>query len=150
MVAERLWREKRSGESGEGPGFWPMTETWAPEEKTGCQVGRPPPRAGSTGCCSVAQSCPTLCNPMDCRLPGSSVPGILQARRLEWVAISFSITGKSITSTTFSLFASYIRLSTSYFETRCLACKVRISHFPSLLDSGKHFSERHLDILVPQ
>ena len=37
------------------------------------------------------QSCPTLCNPMDCSLPGSSVHGILQARILEWVAISFSI-----------------------------------------------------------
>ena len=38
----------------------------------------------------VAQSCPTLCDPMDCSLPGSSVHGIFQARRLEWVAISFS------------------------------------------------------------
>ena len=39
---------------------------------------------------SVTQSCPTLCNPMNCSLPGSSVLGILQARILEWVAISFS------------------------------------------------------------
>ena len=38
----------------------------------------------------VAQSCPTLCHPMDCSPPGSSVHGILQARILEWVAISFS------------------------------------------------------------
>ena len=38
----------------------------------------------------VTQSCPTLCNPMDRGLPGSSVHGILQARILEWVAISFS------------------------------------------------------------
>ena len=36
------------------------------------------------------QSCPTLCNPMDCSLPGFSVHGILQPRTLEWVAISFS------------------------------------------------------------
>ena len=36
------------------------------------------------------QSCPTLCDPMDSSPPGSSVPGILQARVLEWVAISFS------------------------------------------------------------
>ena len=36
------------------------------------------------------QSCPTLCNPIDSLLPGFSVPGILQARTLEWVAISFS------------------------------------------------------------
>ena len=35
----------------------------------------------------VAQSCPTLCDPMDCSLPGSSLHGILQARVLEWVAI---------------------------------------------------------------
>ena len=35
----------------------------------------------------VAQSCPTLCDPMDCSLPGSSVHGILQARVLEWVAL---------------------------------------------------------------
>ena len=38
----------------------------------------------------VAQSCPTLCNPMDCSLPGFSIHGILQARILEWVTISFS------------------------------------------------------------
>ena len=38
----------------------------------------------------VAQSCPTLCDPTDCNLPGSSVCGILQARIMEWVAISFS------------------------------------------------------------
>jgi len=44
-------------------------------------------------CCEwvkVAQSCSTLCDPMDCFLPVSSVHGILQARLLEWVAISFS------------------------------------------------------------
>ena len=38
----------------------------------------------------VAQLCPTLCDPMDCSPPGSSIHGILQARVLEWVAISFS------------------------------------------------------------
>ena len=37
----------------------------------------------------VAQSCLTICDPMDCSLPGSSVHGILQARILKWVAISF-------------------------------------------------------------
>ena len=39
---------------------------------------------------SVAQSCLTLCDPIDGSPPGSPVPGILQARTLEWVAISFS------------------------------------------------------------
>ena len=38
----------------------------------------------------VAQSCLTLCNPMDCSLPGSSIHGIFQARILEWFDISFS------------------------------------------------------------
>ena len=38
----------------------------------------------------VAQSCPTLSDPMDCSLPGSSVHGIFQARVLEWGAIAFS------------------------------------------------------------
>ena len=41
----------------------------------------------------VAQSCPTLSDPMDCSLPGSSVHGIFQARVLEWGAIAFSKTG---------------------------------------------------------
>ena len=39
---------------------------------------------------SVAQSCLTLCDPVDCCPPDSSVPGILQARILEWVAVSFN------------------------------------------------------------
>ena len=38
----------------------------------------------------IAQSCPTVCSPIDCSLPSSSVHGIFQARVLEWVAISFS------------------------------------------------------------
>ena len=47
-------------------------------------------------CVLVAQSCLTLCDPMDCTLPGSSVHGILQARKLEWVAISFSTSPVSL------------------------------------------------------
>ena len=38
----------------------------------------------------VTQSCPTLCDLMDCSLPGSSLHGIVQAKILEWIAISFS------------------------------------------------------------
>ena len=41
-------------------------------------------------CWSGVPLCPTLCDPMDCSLPGSSVHGILQARILKWIAISFS------------------------------------------------------------
>ena len=51
----------------------------------------------------VAQSCPTLCDPMDCSLPGSSVHGIFQVRVLEWVAISFS-RGSPKSKTTHALF----------------------------------------------
>jgi len=40
------------------------------------------------------QSCPTLCDPRDSSPPGSPIPGILQARTLEWAAISFSNAGK--------------------------------------------------------
>ena len=41
-------------------------------------------------CAKLLQLCPTLCDPTDCSLPGSSVLGIFQAKTLEWVAISFS------------------------------------------------------------
>ena len=51
----------------------------------------------------IAQSCLTLCNPMDCSLPDSSVHGIFQARVLEWVAITFSISGWALHPIPFSL-----------------------------------------------
>ena len=44
----------------------------------------------------VAQSCPTLSNPMDCSLPGSSIHGIFQARVLEWGAIAFSTSAAEV------------------------------------------------------
>ena len=76
--------------------FWPHLEAWElsvpqSEIKPRPLVARvlsptnEPPKWSE-----VAQSCPTLCNPVDCSLPGSSVRGILQARILEWVTISFS------------------------------------------------------------
>ena len=46
--------------------------------------------AAAAAAAKSLQSCPTLCDPIDGSPPGSSVPGILQARTLEWVAISFS------------------------------------------------------------
>ena len=47
-------------------------------------------RAAAAAAAKSLQSCPTLCDPIDGSPPGSPVPGILQARTLEWVAISFS------------------------------------------------------------
>ena len=44
--------------------------------------------------CSIAQLCLTLCDPMDCSQPGSSIHGILQAKILKWVAMSFSNAGE--------------------------------------------------------
>ena len=48
----------------------------------------------AAGAAKSLQSCPTLCDPIDSSPPGSPIPGILQARTLEWVAISFSIAWK--------------------------------------------------------
>ena len=55
-------------------------------ESTSYQLKRDPAAAAAKS----LHSCPTLCNPRDDSLPGSPDPGILQARTLEWVAISFS------------------------------------------------------------
>ena len=57
-----------------------------------CSMTDFPAAAGAAA--KSLQSCPTLCNPIDGCPPGSPVPGILQARTLEWVAISFSNAGK--------------------------------------------------------
>ena len=46
--------------------------------------------AAAAAAANSLQSFPTLCDPIDGSLPGSAIPGILQARTLEWVAISFS------------------------------------------------------------
>ena len=50
----------------------------------------PRPQDTAAAAAKLLQSCPTLCDPIDSSPPGSLVPGILQARTLEWVAISFS------------------------------------------------------------
>ena len=47
-------------------------------------------QAAAAAAAKLLQSCPTLCNPIDSSPPGCPIPGILQARTLEWVAISFS------------------------------------------------------------
>ena len=51
-----------------------------------CMLASPAAAAAA----KLLQSCPTLCDPIDSSPPGSTIPGILQARTLEWVAISFS------------------------------------------------------------
>jgi len=49
-----------------------------------------PPTPAAAAAAKSLQSCPTLCNPIDNSPPGSSIPGIFQARVLEWGAIAFS------------------------------------------------------------
>ena len=58
----------------------------------GREIGRSVPAAAAAAAAAAKslQSCPTLCDPLDGSPPGSLVPGILQPRTLEWVAISFS------------------------------------------------------------
>ena len=53
----------------------------------GCLCGK---TAAAAAAAKLLQSCPTLCDPIDGSPRGSPIPGILQARTLEWVAISFS------------------------------------------------------------
>ena len=55
-----------------------------------CITGRLFANWATAAAAKSRQSCPTLCDPIDGSPPGSPVPGILQARTLEWVAISFS------------------------------------------------------------
>ena len=81
-------------------------QLWRPHSRQPTRLPRPwdsPGKNSGVGChfllqcmkvkseSEVAQSCPTLRDPMDCSLPGSSVQGIFQARVLEWGAIAFSL-----------------------------------------------------------
>jgi len=61
--------------------------------RTDCkEMGANDPRTedAAAAAAKALQSCPTLCDPRDSSPPGSPIPGILQARTLEWVALSFS------------------------------------------------------------
>ena len=76
----------------------------------------------------VAQLCPTLSDPMDCSLPGSSIHGIFQARILEWGAIAFSMTNLD------SIFKSrYITLQTK-------VCLVKAMIFPVVMYGCKSWT----------
>ena len=86
LSRERGLRCPRRGVSVRGGNGLPL-----PLSKSGFGRLAGPQRAGTVvKAASAAQSCPPLCDLMDDNLPGSSVHGVLQARTLEWVAISFS------------------------------------------------------------
>ena len=71
------------------PGIKPRSPALQADSLSSEPLGKPYVVSAAAAAKSL-QSCPTLCNPIDCSPPGSPVPGILQARTLEWVAISFS------------------------------------------------------------
>ena len=85
------------------------------------------------------QSCPTLCNPIDGSPPGSAIPGILQARTLEWIAIAFSacyMRGVFINS--------YFRCDSTFLSNTILALMVIITDgvlfFLRLFNTENYFS----------
>ena len=67
-----------------------LLRSWDSPGKNTSGLPFPSPMHESEKLSEVTQSCPTLCDPIDSSPPGCPVPGILQARTLEWVAISFS------------------------------------------------------------
>ena len=82
-------REEAAGLGAEWRG-WEAEGSGLAEEHAPNSLVPVPHMVSDERMCSAAQSCPTLCNPEDYSLPGSSVHGIFQARILEWIAISFS------------------------------------------------------------
>jgi len=60
-----------------------------PRDVNSWLIGKDPDAGNAAAAAKSLQSCPTLCDPIDGSPPGSPIPGILQARTLEWVAISF-------------------------------------------------------------
>ena len=85
----------------------------------------------------IAQSCPTLSNPMDCSLPGSSVRGIFQARGLEWGAIAFS--GLIHQGDAYSDRGHTVSSTLSSLSVKALVCSSLIFHcLTQCLDKGRH------------
>ena len=83
---------------------------------------------GHAAAAKLLQSCPTLCDPIEGSPPGSPIPGILQARTLEWVAISLHLQIlilADFTSAVFS-FHIYILFSTTILQTFSLLPSVSI------------------------
>ena len=91
---ECCWQVDGKSKGPDFRGFWCSTEVslWKMilQSLLGSCLPRSAPLLVCVHVCSVALSCPTLCDPMDYSPPGSSVHGIFQARTLEWIAVSFS------------------------------------------------------------
>ena len=74
FTIDKLWKQPK----------YPLKDEWKREYGTILWA------IAAAAAAKLLQSCPTLCDPIDNSPPGSPIPGILQARTLEWVAISFS------------------------------------------------------------
>ena len=72
------------------PGIEPGSPALQTDALSSEPLGKPDVQYAAAAAAKSLQSCPTLCDPIDGSPPGSPVPGILQTRTLEWVAISFS------------------------------------------------------------
>ena len=88
-------------------------------------------------CAKLLQSCPTLCDPMDCSPPGSSVHGILQAKILEWVAIPFSRVSSWCRDQTYisyiSALAGEFFTTSATWEAPIMYFRANLTNIPSLL-----------------
>ena len=100
--------------------------------------------AAAAAAAKLLQSCPTLCNPIDGSPPSPSVPGILQARMLEWVAISFSNTCMHAKS------LQCVCLSHPIFLKRSVFVAKQLSQCVHNVEGTKYsfHSELHLSLLV--
>ena len=89
-------KEQWSGLQSPLPGDLPDQgiKPGSPELQADSLLSEPPGKPYAAAAAKSLQSCPTLCDPTDGGPPGSPDSGILQARTLEWVAISFSNAGK--------------------------------------------------------
>ena len=89
----------------------------------------------------VAQSCPTLSDPTDCSLPGSSVHGIFQARVLEWGAIAFSDEISSLSYSVVFLYFFGLITGEGFFVSPCYSLELYIQlDISFLLYFAFHFS----------
>ena len=93
--------------------------------------------------CSDGQSCPTLCNPMDYSLPGTSVHGISQARILEWVTIFFSRGSSQPRDRTRISYISYIDRQILYHQCH-LGSLISALHMRKINNQVKPIFQNHL------
>ena len=92
----------------------------------------------------VAKSCPTLSDPMDCSLPGSSVHGVFQARVLEWGAIAFSVL--LLNTPTKHFFVVSLSVKLCLFITKCHFFKKPL--FWSDIELGLEFLVANFFLLI--